>query len=533
MKLTFRLSLLTVVLLAACGQEAQSPSPTATEPTDATNASVTSDRTPLDKLLTALGGVDALRGLSTVSIESTGQRFELDEHMMPGDVDDIPVGFTMNGYYDSIDDKLRIDLTRNRDIGEQQASLIMVGELGVITGQDAQFGPPGAVAPMTSDRLAAVRKEQRLLNPHIAFRELLTNGSVTEAGDEALGGVDHHVLVIDGPIAPIRLYVNATTGNITKLATMETEHLRRDVAIEVMFSDWTPADGGIAFPNNVTMTLDGETVHEENRTSVAANTPIRPSLFEFPAGVTPTHDEGLANWGLSGHQIHQIMASIGFPRSGQDLNVETEEIAPGVHHIRGGSHHSLVIEQENGLVVAEAPMHELRSEAVIGWIESTFPDKPITHVIATHHHTDHSAGLRAYVARGATVVVHDAARSFFADIFNRPSTLRPDALARNPRTATIETMPAAGNYSIADSERTVEVYPLANDHAGDMVFIYVAGAGIVFQSDIYNPNPMAPAGPGGQAVQAAIEAAGVDVSTIAGGHGGTIDYETFESLLGG
>ncbi len=225
------------------------------------------------------------------------------------------------------------------------------------------------------------------------------------------------------------------------------------------------------------------------------------------------------------------MASIGFPRAGQDTNVDTEELAPGVHHVRGGSHHSLVIEQDGGLVVVEAPMHELRSEAVIGWIESTFPGQPITHVVATHHHTDHTAGLRAYVARGATLVVHQAARDFFAGIMARASTLRPDALAENPQIASIDTMPADGSYTIGDGERSVVIYPLADPHAADMIFAYVPDAGIAFASDTYSPNPNAPAGPGGQLLQDAIEAAGVDVSLIAGGHGGTIDYATFQSSL--
>ncbi len=529
MKLKIGLSIVTLLVLAACGQEAQSPSAVAPAPEE---AAALPSQTPLEKSLDALGGAEALQAFRTLSMESAGSRFELDEHMLPGDVDEIPINFTMTSYYDGEEDNLRIDLTRARPAGEHQTSLIIAGQLGIITGQDAQFGPPGP-APMTSDRWAAVRKEQALLNPHVAFRDALTSGSVAESGDESLKGVNHHVLVIEGEVAPIKLYVNAATGNITKLSTMETEHLRRDVAIEVMFDNWAPAQGGLAFPNNVTMMLDGETVHEETRSSVTVNAPLQASLFEFPADVSPSYDEALANWGRSGHQIYQIMASLGFPRSGQDTNIETEELASGVYHVRGGSHHSLVIEQENGLVVAEAPMHELRSEAVISWIESTFPDKPITHVIATHHHTDHSAGLRAYVARGATVVVHAAAEEFFADIFQRPSTLRPDALAENPTVANIETMPASGSYTIPDANRAVVVYPLANEHAGDMVFIYVQGAGVVFVSDIYSPNPNAPPGPGGQLVQDAIEAAGIEVSAIAGGHGGTIDSETFQSLLEG
>ena len=525
MKLKIGLSIVTLIVLAACEQGAQSPSGVAPAPEEAA-----APQTALEKALDALGGGDALQGLSTVSIQSTGHRFELDHHFMPGDVDRMSIPFTMTGYYDPVGNRARFDLTRTRPNAEQQASLIVDGELGIIIGEDARLGPPGPV-PMTSDRWASVRKEQALLNPHIGFRDALTSGSVTVSDDESLNGTDHHVLIIENPVAAIRLYVNAATGNISKLSTMETEHLRRDVAIEVMFDNWAPAQGGLAFPNSVTMMVDGETVHAETRSSVTVNAPLQASLFEFPAGVSPSYDEALANWGRSGHQIYQIMASLGFPRSGQDTNIETEELVSGVHHVRGGTHHSLVIEQENGIVVAEAPMHELRSEAVIDWIESTFPGKPITHVIATHHHTDHSAGLRAYAARGATVVAHQGARAFFTEIFQRPSTLRPDALAENPTVTSIDTMPADGSYTIPDAERAVDVYPLLNNgHAGDMVFIYVQGAGVVFNSDIYRPNPEAPAGPGGQLVQAAIEAAGIDVSIIAGGHGGTIDYETFQSL---
>ena len=524
-KLKIGLSIVALLALGACGQEAQGPADPALAPEE---AAARPPQTPLGKALNALGGAESLQNLDNVTIESAGSRFALDQQFLPGDVDENPVNFTMTSYFDGETDSLRLDLTRSRPAGAQQASLIIAGQLGVITGQDAQF-VTAEPTPMTSDRWAAVRKEQALLNPHIAFRDALTTGSVTESGDFPLDGANHHVLTIEDSVAPIKLYVSEATGNITRLSTMETDHLRRDAVIEVTFDNWAPAQGGLAFPDEVTMTLDGVTVHEESRSLVAVNTHLPPSLFDFPAGVSPGHDETLANWGRGGHHFIQMMASLGFPRSGQETNIETEELAPGVHHIRGNFHHSMVMEQENGIIVAEAPLHELRSEAVIGWIESSFPDKPITHVIATHHHSDHSAGLRPYVARGAIAVVHEVAEEFFAEILQRPSTLRPDALAENPVDANLVTVPAGGSYTIPDASRSVSVYPLANDHAADMVLIHVQGAGIVFVSDIYNPNPNIPPGPGGQLVLAAIEAAGIEVSAIAGGHGGTIDYEAFRS----
>ena len=94
----------------------------------------------------------------------------------------------------------------------------------------------------------------------------------------------------------------------------------------------------------------------------------------------------------------------------------------------------------------------------------------------------------------------------------RTAAQRSEVIAENPTAANIETMPAGGSYTIPDANRAVMVYPLANEHAGDMVLIYVQGAGVVFVSDIYNPNPNASAGPGGQLVQDAIEAAGIEAS---------------------
>ena len=80
----------------------------------------------------------------------------------------------------------------------------------------------------------------------------------------------------------------------------------------------------------------------------------------------------------------------------------------------------------------------------------------------------------------------------------------------------------------------MEVYPIKNTHAEDMVIIHVPNAGVVFISDLYSPNPAAQsAGAGGQLLHDNITANGLDVSIIAGGHGATIGFEDFEALLGG
>lgn len=488
---------------------------------------------PLEKALASIGGEEALQNLSTLSIEATGVRWRLDEQFSPGDPAGRVGAFAVQMSYDLEGDNLRLDYTRQGVAGERQVSEIIAGELGYIEGQDAAFGPPGE-KEMTSDRWASTLKQQRLLNPHLILRDILADPSIASEGDEQLfNGSVHHLLVIEDEVAPITLYINADSGQIAKLATMENDHLRRDVPLEVFYYNWQQVGSeGLWFPAEVYLALDDEIVLKEIRTAIEVNPALESGLFEFPDGVEPVFDEELAMRGEFSHQFNQLFAAGGFLKDGAQTQIVEEEIAPGIFHLTDVANNSMVIEQENGIVVVEAPLHQYRSEAVIDWVKTTFPDKPISYVVSTHHHTDHSAGLRTYVAEGATVVVHEAAEAFFEEILQADSTILPDALANNPVEATIETVPADGSFTIPDETQPVEVYPIENSHAEDMVIVYVPNEGIVFVSDLYSPTPGADPGAGGSLIHEAITDLDLEVSLIAGGHGTTITFEEFEDLLG-
>ena len=166
------------------------------------------------------------------------------------------------------------------------------------------------------------------------------------------------------------------------------------------------------------------------------------------------------------------------------------------------------------------------------WVATTFPDKPISHVIISHHHADHSGGVRSYVAAGAVAVMHESAAPFFSKIFQADSTIVSDSLAENPVAAAIETMPADGSLTLDDETNPVTIYPFATAHAEDMVLTYVESAGVLFVVDIYSPNPAAAnAGTGGKLLNDTITELGLEVTAIAGGHGATIAFEDFERLV--
>jgi glyoxylase-like metal-dependent hydrolase (beta-lactamase superfamily II) len=215
------------------------------------------------------------------------------------------------------------------------------------------------------------------------------------------------------------------------------------------------------------------------------------------------------------------------------LFVFPQELTPGVWHILGGSHNSLAIEQENGIIIVEAPNYPERAEAILDWADMNFPGKPVTHVICTHHHEDHSAGLRAFVAAGVTVVVHEGAQDFFAnDVFAAPSTIVPDALENMPVDPLFEVV-GVDPLVLDDVLHPVTVSQLPTGHASDMVLTHVASdMNIVFESDLYNP------GNGGSTLNPAFAQelldaimAGEPTDIIAGGHAGSAPLTELEDFL--
>ncbi|MBV7337942.1 MBL fold metallo-hydrolase [Chloroflexi bacterium TSY] len=489
--------------------------------------------TPIEKAVMGVGGEEALLNLNGYTISASGTRWIHDEGFEPGSSADLTGPFQWQISGDIANGNLRVDHTFGSGDNARLLSEIIADDVGILDGRNSNFGPP-ATNPMLSDRLTSALKHQRLLNPHLILLDILANPESAVATGEVLhDGSVHHVLTVEDSVAPIMLYINAGSGRIAKVSTMEADALRRDISVEVFYYSWQPVGGGLFFPAEVYVAYDGDIVHKEIRSAVAINPELDSALFAIPDDVSPVYDETLAARGEAMHQYLQSFAARGFPRDGFQLNVSATELGAGVYHVTGGSHHSLAVEQDDSIVIVEAPLDEMRSQAVMTWVAENFPDKPISHAIVSHHHVDHSAGLREYAAAGVTAVVHESAAPSFAEFFQTSSTIVPDTMEESPVTASIESVPADGSLIVGDGPNAVAIYPIDNGHARDLVIAHIPDAGVVFVVDIYSPNPNAQGlPPGGLLLNNRISELGLDVTTIAGGHGGTIEFEAFTALAG-
>jgi glyoxylase-like metal-dependent hydrolase (beta-lactamase superfamily II) len=193
-----------------------------------------------------------------------------------------------------------------------------------------------------------------------------------------------------------------------------------------------------------------------------------------------------------------------------------------VYYMKGGSHHSVAIDQRDHIVVVEAPQDEARSLAVIAKVKETIPNKPIRYVINSHVHFDHSGGLRAYVAEGARVVTHEMNKPYYEQAWTAPRTLNPDSMAQAKSTATFETF--TDKHVLSDGNRTIEVHQIAGGgHNDAFAMVYLPAEKILIEVDAWAPAapnaPQAPTSPFAVNLYENIRRLKLDVRQIAALHG--------------
>jgi glyoxylase-like metal-dependent hydrolase (beta-lactamase superfamily II) len=134
----------------------------------------------------------------------------------------------------------------------------------------------------------------------------------------------------------------------------------------------------------------------------------------------------------------------------------------------------------------EAPS-EARTLAVIARARELVPDKPLTHLVSSHHHFDHSGGVRAAISEGLAVITHAENTSFYEELAERPSTIVPDALARNPQPARIEAVEDHATHG--SGATTVELHHITgNPHGDALLMAYLPRQRLLIEADAFSPS---------------------------------------------
>jgi len=354
-------------------------------------------------------------------------------------------------------------------------------------------------------QLAAAEERQLhiWLTPHGFLKGAMAAGNAMLAQEE--GGAD---VISFTALGKFRVDGTIDAQNlVTRVETTIANPVLGDTEVVATYSDYKDF-GGVQFPTKILVVQGGFPLWDLTITSVTPNAP-----FDLP--------------------IPEAVQAATIPPT----QAVSTKLADGVWHVAGGSHHSVVVEFGEYLAIAEAPLNEARSLAVLAEARKLAPNKPVRYVLTTHHHFDHSGGLRTYVAEGATVVTHQSNVPYFEKTVTAPATLVPDMQAKNPKQPSFQAV--SDKYVITDGKQTIEVYATSGDtHTNEYTLIYLPGPRILVEGDAFSPGPPntpppATPPPNAVALYDAIQSLKLNVATIAPIHGrGAVPSAELRKFIG-
>jgi glyoxylase-like metal-dependent hydrolase (beta-lactamase superfamily II) len=293
-----------------------------------------------------------------------------------------------------------------------------------------------------------------------------------------------------------------TANNLVeRVETWVGDNIMGDMHVVATYTGWKDF-GGVTAPSKIVQTRGGWPFFEVNVTAAQANPADLATLALAPAarGGGPGRGGPPAAGGRGGQG--------GAPPA---LTVTSEKLGDGVFRFTtgAGSYDTIVVDFRDHIMMLEAGQNEARSLAYIAEAKKLIPNKPIRYIMNTHAHADHTGGLPAMVAEGATIITHKNNETFFDRALNTPRTLLNDRLATNPRKAKIESVSDRKVYS--DGARRVEMYHIyPAPHSNGMMVAYFPKEKVLFQGDFSLPAAGQPANDHIKALVPALEKLNLD-----------------------
>ena len=404
------------------------------------------------------------------------------------------------------------------DQGQQHIDFVLNGNTAwILSGGGA--GPYDREGYMDGVAVAEMWQLDMIMTPHGFVKAALATGA--NPGVVTTGPSGHHVSYVS-IIALGKYHVTAAVSERNEIEAVTT-HVANPMFGDMLY-EWRYGPykqfGAVKFPSVIhhdegdVRLNPAHNALEIQVSDVQANPSVQ--VFTPAAGVEKLPGESVAR-------------------------VESKQLSDGVWYIGGIRHASAAVEFRDFVTVIEAPLNERRAIAVIDEVHRLVPNKPIRYLVNTHHHFDHSGGMRTFVAEGATVVTHRINREFYENVVFSPAarTLEPDRLSLlNPDQMPNPVMElVSGKYVISDGTRTLELYPVPPfGHTADMVIAYLPHERMVINADMYTPpekgKPLPKPNEDTRALLETIQRLGLDVSTHVGLHGGVGSEDDLVKIVG-
>ena len=497
----------------------------------------------------AVGGPDKLAGVTTYYEKGTIKQWEPEQSQRAGGESRFAADANFETLVDVGTATTAIDWSKKLVYPSPRQftyTEVVTPEVGYVSGIDSNGRTKqslDATPPahnMSGLRLAATQREVLRSSPLLLLQMHKSPDRVKAVADVTVAGVAYPAVEYR-PAANQTLTVmfDRATGRPARIRTLDYDNIQGDVTYDLVLSDWKAFEG-VQVATTRKYELNGRNVMDVTVTDARPNASFASDRIAIPdafrtGAPKPATDTVPFQWVIRRQFIGTYLDSdVPSYDTRATSSLRLVQVAPGVQHVVGGSHHSLLVEMKDHLVVFDAPVSDWHSTWVIGAAQVKYTGKPIKYLVLTHHHMDHAGGVRGYAAQGATIVTGKGTAEHFRKMLAAPMTRNPDLPARDlSRTPIIE---VADKHVLSDGQREVHAYVVdPNPHSEGLMIGYVPDAKLGFVTDIWSPSP-APLGdklnPGQAAVVATVKKAGITPERFAGGHGSVGDYAPLAALEG-
>ncbi len=448
----------------------------------------------LDAGIDALGGLDAIRSLDSLTVDFRSQVLNVDQGTRP----DVPVVVRQLHY------RMTTEITGRHilieafaaDTSAQPVFTTDFSEEHVryrLTGMsDGQSRDRSAVAPFLHSFPMALTYVLQAWDRSTSLRWL---------GQRHEDGKAYDVIAYADNLGTQRtLYFAAETARLERSALVTVQEPFGDVVVEAAYGDFRMVNG-VPFP-----WLTRKKVHG-----------VLESEFEVVAV-------------SAGRQVVRSPSSPSQDSRGDPRSLTVERLEDGVFRIPDvmPGYHVMFVEQDDGIVLIEAIGSLDLSRAVLETIASTLPGKPVTHVVLTHHHDDHSNGLWSYLQAGKTVITTPGLAAFVRDVASSPRRTERGLVSLG--VPAIELVRKHRVYG--HGRNRIELYDVGpNPHAEEILMAYLPEHRLVFLSDVYGHRDGVDTPPVLLSFASALEQLDLDVSTVVTAHTAPVTIKELESAI--
>lgn len=495
----------------------------------------------------ASGGPVALGGVKTISEKGTVKQWEPEQSAVAGGEMRYANESTMVSVTDVASRTSRIDWVRNFQYPAPRTftfSEIVTPTAGYVAGIDSngrtkqsqESNPPAHT--MSGLRMAALQRELLRGSPLLVLEMFKNPASLAAVGDITVGGVAYPAVDYRAGDQTLTVMFDRGTGLPARIRTLDYDNIWGDVTYDLVLSDWQTVDG-VRIAMTRKYELNGRTVMETKITESKVNAPLAADRLVIPDAYL-TGARGAATGDVPYQWIIRRQF-IGVYMDSEQPSYDTKaspglrfvELGPGVQHQVGGTHHSLVVEMKDHVVVYDAPVSDWQANWVLSAVRAKYLRKPVKYIVLTHHHMDHTGGIRAYANEGATIVTGKGTGEHWKRVLAAPYTRNPDLAPKDlTRTPIIE---VTDKWIHSDGQREVHAYVIApNPHAEGLMIGYIPDLKLGYVTDIWSPGGALPAqlNPLLASLVAGVKKAGITPVKFAGGHGATADYAPLAALEG-